>query len=55
MHTDGQTDGQTDASRELTFHDTQNAVLLFSSLSHVFSPVFLSSLSLQETQEQFSN
>ena len=31
---DRQTDGQTDVNRELTFHDTQNAVLLLS-VSHV--------------------
>ena len=30
--TDRQTDRQTDVSRESTFHDTQNAVLLFSAI-----------------------
>ena len=46
--TDRWTDGQTDVSRELTFHYTQNAVLLFSSLSPLmsFSPSFLSILCL---------
>ena len=33
VHKDGPTAGQTDVSREFTFHDTQKAVFLYSSLS----------------------